>query len=118
MGVLQTLSPGDYHVTVVSTDTYTIFTPLLPCQKSLISIRRITNIYIPLAAAVGTVSVRSLVEPIRKFLARLRGHFVQAKAIDIVMSERLLEVESHTSNGDKANFYIPSASPSFTFGAY
>ena len=81
-------------------------------------IRRITNIYIPLAAAVGTVSVRSLVEPIRKFLARLRGHFVQAKAIDIVMSERLLEVESHTSNGDKANFYIPSASPSFTFGAY
>ncbi|KAF8809117.1 nucleotide-binding domain-containing protein [Phlegmacium glaucopus] len=89
MGVLQTVSPGDYHVTVVSTDTYTLFTPLLP------------------SAAVGTVSVRSLVEPIRKFLARLRGHFVQAKAVDIVMSERLLEVESSTSNGDKANFYIP-----------
>ena len=36
MGVLQSLSPGDYHVTVVSTDTYTIFTPLLPCQIFLI----------------------------------------------------------------------------------
>ena len=118
MGVLQSLSPGDYHVTVVSTDTYTIFTPLLPCQRSShLHVRQITNLY-PLAAAVGTVSVRSLVEPIRKFLARLRGHFVQAKAVDIVMSERLLEVESNTSNGDKANFYIPSASPSLAFGAY
>ena len=117
MGVLQSLSPGDYHVTVVSTDTYTIFTPLLPCQKSLISYQT-NNLHLPLAAAVGTVSVRSLVEPIRKFLARLRGHFVQGKAVDIVMSERLLEVESNTSNGDKANFYIPSASPSLTFGAY
>ena len=108
MGVLQSLTPGDYHVTVVSTDTYTIFTPLLPCQKFLISYHTLTKS--TLAAAVGTVSVRSLVEPIRKFLARLHGHFVQAKAVDIVMSERLLEVESNTSNGDKANFYIPFVS--------
>ncbi|KAF8163513.1 hypothetical protein B0H34DRAFT_650236 [Crassisporium funariophilum] len=89
MGVLQTLSPGDYHVTVVSTDTYTTFTPLLP------------------SAAVGTVSVRSLIEPIRKLLARLRGHFVQGKAVDLVMSERLLEVETASSDGKKTNIYIP-----------
>jgi hypothetical protein len=32
VGVLQTLNPGDYHVTVVSPDTFTTFTPLLPCK--------------------------------------------------------------------------------------
>ncbi len=33
MGVLQNLHPGDYHVTVVSADTFTTFTPLLPCMR-------------------------------------------------------------------------------------
>ncbi|PPQ74811.1 hypothetical protein CVT24_003681 [Panaeolus cyanescens] len=89
MGVLEKLSPGDYHVTVVATDTFNTFTPLLP------------------SAAVGTVSIRSLIEPIRKILARLHGHFVQGKAVDIVMSERLLEVETITATGAKANLYIP-----------
>lgn len=89
MGVLQTLHTGDYHVTIVSADTFTTFTPLLP------------------SAAVGTVQVRSLVEPIRKIIARLRGHFVQGKAVDLVMSERLVEVETHTGDGQKINIYIP-----------
>jgi hypothetical protein len=34
VGVLQTLHPGDYHVTVISPDTFTTFTPLLPCKIS------------------------------------------------------------------------------------
>ncbi|KDR73557.1 hypothetical protein GALMADRAFT_251296 [Galerina marginata CBS 339.88] len=89
MGVLQTLSPGDYHITVVASETYTTFTPLLP------------------SAAVGTVSVRSLIEPIRKVLARLRGHFVQGKAVDLVMSQRLVEVETASADGTKHNIYIP-----------
>ncbi|PPQ78153.1 hypothetical protein CVT25_015486 [Psilocybe cyanescens] len=89
MGVLESLHPGDYHVTVVSTDTYTTFTPLLP------------------SAAVGTVSVRSLIEPIRKLLARLRGHFVQGKAVDLVMSERLVEISTVAPDGTNSNFYIP-----------
>uniref|UniRef100_A0A8H8CLV4 EF-hand domain-containing protein n=1 Tax=Psilocybe cubensis TaxID=181762 RepID=A0A8H8CLV4_PSICU len=89
MGVLESLHPGDYHVTVVSTDTYTTFTPLLP------------------SAAVGTVSVRSLIEPIRKVLARLRGHFVQGKAVDLVMSERLVEISAVSPDGSESNFYIP-----------
>jgi hypothetical protein len=38
IGVLQTLNYGDYHVTVVSPDTFTTFTPLLPC-KSVFLIR-------------------------------------------------------------------------------
>ncbi|KAJ7085784.1 hypothetical protein B0H15DRAFT_369914 [Mycena belliarum] len=89
MATLQALYSGDYHVTVVSTETFTTFTPLLP------------------SAAVGTVQVRSLIEPIRKIIARLRGHFVQGKAVDLVMSERLLEVETVSSDGKKANLYIP-----------
>ncbi|KAF8629995.1 hypothetical protein AX15_003166 [Amanita polypyramis BW_CC] len=89
MGVIQNLNPGDYHVTVVSPDTFTTFTPLLP------------------SAAVGTVQVRSLVEPIRKIIARLHGHFVLGKAADLVMSERLLEVQTVCSDGHLSNIYIP-----------
>ncbi|KAJ7905837.1 pyridine nucleotide-disulfide oxidoreductase-domain-containing protein [Mycena olivaceomarginata] len=89
MATLQNLYPGDYHITVVSSETFTTFTPLLP------------------SAAVGTVQVRSLIEPIRKIIARLRGHFVQGKAIDLVMGERLLEVETISADGKTANLYIP-----------
>ncbi|KAF7363718.1 hypothetical protein MSAN_01029600 [Mycena sanguinolenta] len=89
MATLQNLYPGDYHVTVVSSETFTTFTPLLP------------------SAAVGTVQVRSLIEPIRKIIARLRGHFVQGKAVDLVMGERLLEVETVSADGKVANLYIP-----------
>ncbi|KJA24998.1 hypothetical protein HYPSUDRAFT_65274 [Hypholoma sublateritium FD-334 SS-4] len=45
MGVLQTLHPGDYHVILVSSDTYTTFTPLLPCE-----------LYDKLVIAVGSSS--------------------------------------------------------------
>ncbi|KAG6865943.1 hypothetical protein C0991_010444, partial [Blastosporella zonata] len=89
MGVLKTLNVGDYHVTVVSAETFTTFTPLLP------------------SAVVGTVQVRSLIEPIRKIIARLRGHFVQGKAIDLCMKERLLEVETMTANGKPKRVYVP-----------
>ena len=33
MGVLKTLQSGDYHVTVISPETFTTFTPLLPCAS-------------------------------------------------------------------------------------
>ncbi|SJL00799.1 related to NADH dehydrogenase (ubiquinone), 64 kD subunit, mitochondrial [Armillaria ostoyae] len=89
MGVLQKLYPGDYNVTVVSSETFTTFTPLLP------------------SAAVGTVQVRSLIEPIRKIIARLRGHFVQGKAVDLSMSEQLLEVETLSASGEPCRIYIP-----------
>lgn len=79
------------------------------------------------AAAVGTVSVRSLVEPLRKILARLRGHLINAKvrrscaedhfdgsitealeqAIDLVMSQRLVEVELVSASGKKEHVYVP-----------
>ncbi|RXW17324.1 hypothetical protein EST38_g8514 [Candolleomyces aberdarensis] len=88
MGVLSSLSPGDFHVTIISPDTFTTFTPLLP------------------SAAVGTVSVRSLIEPIRKIVARLRGHYIAGKATDLVMNERLIEVET-SLNGVSRKVYIP-----------
>lgn len=58
----------------------------------------------PAAAAVGTLEPRSLVEPIRKIIARVKGHFLNAKAIDIDMSERLIEV---SVPGTQENFYVP-----------
>lgn len=45
-------------------------------------------------------------ESLRKVVARVRGHFVAGKAVDLVMSERLVEVET-LENGHKKNFYIP-----------
>ncbi|CAK5265079.1 unnamed protein product [Mycena citricolor] len=89
MATLDGLHVGDYHVTVVSSETFTTFTPLLP------------------SAAVGTVQVRSLIEPIRKVIARLRGHFVYGKAVDVVFNEKLLEVETETADGKKSHLYIP-----------
>ncbi|EJD05702.1 nucleotide-binding domain-containing protein [Fomitiporia mediterranea MF3/22] len=89
MGILSSLQSGQYHVTLISPETFTTFTPLLP------------------SAAVGTVQVRSLIEPLRKIVARLHGHYIAGKAVDIVMSERLLEVETTGPNGEKHNIYVP-----------
>ncbi|KAL7344496.1 hypothetical protein BJY59DRAFT_644410 [Rhodotorula toruloides] len=77
VGILQHLDPGAWHVTVVSPDT---------------------------SATVGTVEVRSLVEPLRKIIARVSGHFLYGRAVDVDFSERLLEV---ACPGDEENFYLP-----------
>lgn len=55
------------------------------------------------SATVGTVEPRSLVEPLRKIIARVKGHYIQGRAVDAVMGsampssrggeDRLLEVE-------------------------
>ncbi len=56
---------------------------------------------------MGTVQVRSLVEPLRKIIARVRGHFVNGYAVDLVMGQQLLEVETLQSNGLTKRLYIP-----------
>ena len=56
------------------------------------------------SAAVGTLEPRSLVEPIRKIIARVHGHYLQAKAVDIDMFERIIEVNTPTG---EENFYVP-----------
>lgn len=63
----------------------------------------------PTAAAVGTVQVRSLVEPIRKIIAKFRGHFIEGRAIDISMKDQLVEIESTDPSGKKNRLYVPCA---------
>ena len=89
VAMLKDLNPGDYHVTVVSPVNYFLFTPMLP------------------SATVGTLELRSLVEPVRRIVNRLRGHFLKAEAIDVDFGSRLVEVAQTNAAGDKVHFYLP-----------
>jgi hypothetical protein len=89
VALLKTLTHGDYHVTVVSPCPYFLFTPMLP------------------SATVGTLELRSLVEPIRRILQRVRGHYLQAEAEEVEFSEKLVEVSRTDSDGVKRHFYLP-----------
>lgn len=86
VGILKHLDPELWHVTLVAPENYFLFHPLLP------------------SATVGTVEVRSLVEPLRKVIARVAGHFLQGRAVDVDFSQRLLEV---ACPGGEENFYLP-----------
>ncbi|KAK6356223.1 hypothetical protein TWF718_000595 [Orbilia javanica] len=88
VAILKNLQADQYHVTVVSPSNYFLFTPFLP------------------SATVGTLELRSLVEPIRTILARIRGHFLQAEAESVDFSEKLVEV-SQIIDGEKRHFYLP-----------
>jgi NADH dehydrogenase len=89
VALLKMLHSDDYHVTVVSPVNYFLFTPMLP------------------SATVGTLELRSLVEPIRRIVQRVQGHFLRAEAVDVELSERLLEVSQTEANGEKRHFYLP-----------
>ena len=89
VALLKNLNPGDYHVTVVSPVNYFLFTPMLP------------------SATVGTLELRSLVEPIRRIVQRAKGHFLKAEAVDVELSEKLLEVAQTDAKGDVCRFYLP-----------
>lgn len=89
IALLKNLNPGDYHVTVVSPTNYFLFTPMLP------------------SATVGTLGLRSLVEPVRRIIDRVNGHFLKASATDVEFSEKLVEVSQVDQDGNKKNFYLP-----------
>lgn len=89
VAILKTLNPEDYHVTVVSPVNYFLFTPMLP------------------SATVGTLELRSLVEPIRRIVSRVKGHFLKAEAVDVELSEKLLEVSQTNAQGEECHFYLP-----------
>lgn len=89
VALLKELNPDDYHVTVISPANYFLFTPMLP------------------SATVGTLELKSLVEPIRRILARTRGHFIRGKAEDVCFSERFVEVSQLDSAGNPVHFYVP-----------
>ena len=89
VGLLKQLNPGDYHVTVVSPSNHFLFTPMLP------------------SATVGTLELRSLVEPVRKIVKKVKGHFLKASAEDVIFSEKLIEISSIGSEGKEERFYLP-----------
>lgn len=53
-------------------------------------------------------------EPLRKIIARVSGHFIEGKAVDIIWSERLVEVETDVA-GEKRNVYLPYATCYYTY---
>lgn len=89
VALLKELDPTEYHVTVVSPANYFLFTPMLP------------------SATVGTLELRSLVEPIRRIVNRINGHFIRAKAEDVEFSEKLVEVSQIDASGKETRFYVP-----------
>lgn len=89
IALIKALNLDDYHVTVVSPSNYFLFTPMLP------------------SATVGTLELRSLVEPVRRIIARVKGHFLKAEAEDVDFSEKLVEVSTKGPDGEKQNFYLP-----------
>lgn len=89
IALLKNLNPGDYHVTVVSPTNYFLFTPMLP------------------SATVGTLGLRSLVEPVRRIIERVNGHFLKASATDVDFSAKLVEVSQVDNDGVRKNFYLP-----------
>ncbi|KAI9369514.1 hypothetical protein BJX61DRAFT_143392 [Aspergillus egyptiacus] len=89
MALLKQLNPGDYHVTVVSPTNYFLFTPMLP------------------SATVGTLGLRSLVEPVRRIIQRVNGHFFKGEAVDVDFSEKLVEIKQVDSKGQPQSFYLP-----------
>lgn len=90
VAVLKTIPADQFNVTLIAPDNFNLFTPLLP------------------SACVGTVEPRSLVEPLRKLIARVRGHYMSGKAIDLDMSERLVEVEVPSNeSGGTIRCYVP-----------
>ena len=89
VALLKQLNPEDFHVTVVSPCNYFLFTPMLP------------------SATVGTLELRSLIEPIRRIVQRVKGHFLRAEAVEVELSEQLLEVAQKDASGVKRHFYLP-----------
>ncbi|KAF2032499.1 hypothetical protein EK21DRAFT_98895 [Setomelanomma holmii] len=89
VALLKQLNPKDYHVTVISPSNTFLFTPMLP------------------SATVGTLELRSLVEPVRKVVRRVHGHFLKAKAEDVEFSEKLIECSALDANGKEQRFYVP-----------
>ena len=53
------------------------------------------------------MTLRSLVEPIRKILTKSRGHFIEAYAEDVDMSNKLVLISQTDKNGEKQQCYVP-----------
>lgn len=72
IALLKELNPDNYHVTVISPKDYFLFTPMLP------------------STTVAILEMRNLVEPIRRILVRISGHYLRANAEDVDFSRKFL----------------------------
>lgn len=89
VALLKAIHAGEYHVTVVSPSNHFLFTPMLP------------------SATVGTLEFRSLVEPVRKIVKKVQGHFMKASAVDVDFSAKLVEISTTGPSGAEERFYLP-----------
>ncbi|KAI8371367.1 pyridine nucleotide-disulfide oxidoreductase-domain-containing protein [Radiomyces spectabilis] len=85
VSVVKSMDTDKYDVTLISENNYFLFTPLLP------------------SATVGTLELRSLLEPIRKIVRRIRGHYLEGTAVDLDINNKLVQVSG--INGEE--FYVP-----------
>jgi len=89
VALLKNINPENYHIIVISPSNYFLYTPLLP------------------SATVGTLEVRSLIEPIRTITGKIKAHFLKASAEAVEFSEKLVEVSQIGPDGKKRSFYVP-----------
>lgn len=89
VSLLKSLRPGDYNVTLILPTNYFLFTPLLP------------------SAALSTLTIKSLTESIRRILARVNGHFLEATAERVEFLNRLIKVSAANAKGEVEQFYVP-----------
>lgn len=89
VALLKNINPDEYHITVVSPSNVFTFTPMLP------------------SATVGTLELRSLVEPIRRIVSGCKGHYLKAQAEAVDFSEKLVEISSIGVTGEREHFYLP-----------
>lgn len=90
VSLLKELDPNEYNVTVISPVNYFLFTPMLP------------------SATVGTLELRSLVEPMRRICRRANAYFLLGSAANIEVMDRLVEVTGENpTTGEKTSFYVP-----------
>lgn len=83
VSLLKSLKPGDYDVSVVSPDNYFLFTPLLP------------------GVTVGTVEGRSIIEPVRKIIAKRHknnARFFEAECIQIDLDKNQVVCKDQTGS--------------------
>lgn len=90
VSLLKELDPNEYNITVISPVNYFLFTPMLP------------------SATVGTLELRSLVEPMRRICRRSNAYFLLGSANNVEFKDRLVEVAAEDPvTGEKSSFYVP-----------
>lgn len=85
ISLIQHLEEEGHNCLVVSPTNYFLFTPLLP------------------SATVGTVDLRSLVEPVRKLLKPSGSQFIEGEATDIDFNRKMISV----TGNDGKEFFVP-----------